>query len=192
MARWCCSRLRRGCGRGSASRSSTGTSTAMRRSCTSAARSETGASRGPRRRRACEPFPCRRSRSPPSPNYGATRSARSCFVRARRLPRPARLPQPQLEASAEGGRDHAAAPGLRSQAHVRASCRHLHLRRLPLHGNKPGHDRPPLRAPRDGREHAIRLLDTYRAAEALDVHTVDARWTPSAAHDVNADNGKSG
>jgi integrase len=32
---------------------------------------------------------------------------------------------------------------------------------------------------RDGRKHAIRLLDTYRAAEALDVHAVDARWTPN-------------
>ena len=29
------------------------------------------------------------------------------------------------------------------------------------------------------RDHAIRLLDTYQAAEALDVHQVDARWTPN-------------
>jgi integrase len=35
---------------------------------------------------------------------------------------------------------------------------------------------------RDGREHAIRLLDSYKAAEALDVHAVDARWTqPTSA-----------
>jgi integrase len=32
---------------------------------------------------------------------------------------------------------------------------------------------------RDGREHAITLLDTYQTAEALDVHQVDARWTPN-------------
>jgi integrase len=30
---------------------------------------------------------------------------------------------------------------------------------------------------RDGREHAIRLLDTLTSTEADDVHTVDARWT---------------
>jgi integrase len=42
---------------------------------------------------------------------------------------------------------------------------------------------------RDGREHAIRLLDIYRAAEPVDVHRVDARWTLDDAHDVNADNG---
>jgi integrase len=43
---------------------------------------------------------------------------------------------------------------------------------------------------RDGREHAIRLLDTYRAAETLDVHAVDAAWTPNAMHNANGDNGK--
>ncbi len=43
---------------------------------------------------------------------------------------------------------------------------------------------------RDGREHAIKLLDTYRAAEVLDVHAVDARWTPKSAHAANADNGE--
>jgi hypothetical protein len=44
---------------------------------------------------------------------------------------------------------------------------------------------------RDGREHAIRLLDTYRAVEPLDVHAVDAAWTPSTVFDVNSDNGMS-
>jgi hypothetical protein len=43
---------------------------------------------------------------------------------------------------------------------------------------------------RDGREHAIRLLDTYRDAEALDVHAVDARWTLSEDIDLSVDNGK--
>jgi hypothetical protein len=40
---------------------------------------------------------------------------------------------------------------------------------------------------RDGREHAIKLLDTYRAAEALNVHPVDAAWTANEPYDVNAD-----
>jgi integrase len=43
---------------------------------------------------------------------------------------------------------------------------------------------------RDGREHAIRLLDTHRAAEPVDVHPVDARWTLDDARDVNADNAR--
>jgi integrase len=43
---------------------------------------------------------------------------------------------------------------------------------------------------RDGREHAIRLLDTYRAAEPLDVHAVDAGRTPNTAGDAKGDNGK--
>jgi hypothetical protein len=45
---------------------------------------------------------------------------------------------------------------------------------------------------RDGREHAIRLLDTYRDAEAIDVHAVDARWTLNEDSDASADNGKGG
>jgi integrase len=45
---------------------------------------------------------------------------------------------------------------------------------------------------RDGREHAIKLLDTHRAAEALNVHQVDAPWTPNEPLDVNADNGDDG
>ena len=44
---------------------------------------------------------------------------------------------------------------------------------------------------RDGREHAIRLLDTYRAVKPPDVHAVDVAWTPSTASDVNHDNGMS-
>jgi integrase len=35
---------------------------------------------------------------------------------------------------------------LRHLCHLRAPCRHLHLRSLPLHGRQPDHDRPPLRA----------------------------------------------
>ena len=43
---------------------------------------------------------------------------------------------------------------------------------------------------RDGREHAIELLDTYRAVEPLGVHGVDAAWTPTTPHNVNGDNEK--
>jgi integrase len=45
---------------------------------------------------------------------------------------------------------------------------------------------------RDGREHSIKLLDTYRGPGPFDVHAVDARWTPNGSHDVNVDNGKGG
>lgn len=41
---------------------------------------------------------------------------------------------------------------------------------------------------RDGREHAIRLLDSYQTAEPIDVHAVDARWTPNQLYGVNIDN----
>jgi hypothetical protein len=43
---------------------------------------------------------------------------------------------------------------------------------------------------RDGREHAIRLLDSYKDAEKPDVHAVDARWTPAHISDAFADNEK--
>jgi hypothetical protein len=44
---------------------------------------------------------------------------------------------------------------------------------------------------RDGREHAIRLLDTFAAATvAHDVHPADAAWTPEKATAANADNGR--
>jgi integrase len=44
---------------------------------------------------------------------------------------------------------------------------------------------------RDGRDHAIRLLDAYRAPESSDVHAVDARWTLNASSDAITDNEKS-
>jgi integrase len=43
---------------------------------------------------------------------------------------------------------------------------------------------------RDGRVHAIRLLDSYKAAEGLDVHAVDAGWTLKPSSGANTDNGK--
>jgi integrase len=45
---------------------------------------------------------------------------------------------------------------------------------------------------RDGREHAISLLDSYQAAEGPDVHAVEARWTLNHVSDDTADNGKGG
>jgi integrase len=43
---------------------------------------------------------------------------------------------------------------------------------------------------RDGREHAIKLLDTYRAAYSLDVHAVDAGWTSNTLTEASRDNRK--
>jgi hypothetical protein len=44
---------------------------------------------------------------------------------------------------------------------------------------------------RDGREHAIRLLDTFAgAAQSVDVHAVDAAWTLERASAANAGNEK--
>jgi len=41
---------------------------------------------------------------------------------------------------------------------------------------------------RDGREHAIKLLDTFTGVDSVDVHPVDAAWTletPSVARSAN-------
>jgi integrase len=55
-----------------------------------------------------------------------------------------------------------------------APRRRLNLRPLALHGSQPGHDRPPYgHLARDGREHAIRLLDGYADIKAADVQA----WT---------------
>jgi hypothetical protein len=45
---------------------------------------------------------------------------------------------------------------------------------------------------RDGREHAIRLLDALNASELERWTLVDAPWTPTLATDVHRDNGNSG
>jgi hypothetical protein len=44
---------------------------------------------------------------------------------------------------------------------------------------------------RDGREHAIRLLDSYADLKAADVHDLDARWTPQLPVVAGHDNGNS-
>jgi integrase len=78
------------------------------------------------------------------------------------------------------GRDRAPAQGLRSPAHLRhlrAPCRHLHLRPLPLHGRRqPDHDRPPLRPPRPRRTRA--RDPPARRTQLRTMSTVDAggRW----------------
>ncbi len=41
---------------------------------------------------------------------------------------------------------------------------------------------------RDGREHAIRLLDSYSTAEATDVQAMDVRWTPQPSVIAGRDN----
>ena len=72
----------------------------------------------------------------------------------------------ELEARATRVRDRAAAQDLRFAAHLRdlrAPCRHLHLRPLPLHASLTMFDRHYGHLARDGREHAIRLLDELSA-----------------------------
>src|SRR5437763_9968482 len=43
---------------------------------------------------------------------------------------------------------------------------------------------------RDGRDHAINLLDAFSDSEAVNVHAVDAAWTSEASIAVHLDNGK--
>jgi integrase len=109
---------------------------------------------------------------------------------ARRLPRPAQLPKPRMEAGAIRGWDRAHAQDLRSPTHLRhlrAPCRHLHLRPLPLHGRQPDHDRPPLRPPRQRR---TRTRDPPAGrVERGRTSTVDAAWTPKATTSASRDNG---
>jgi integrase len=44
---------------------------------------------------------------------------------------------------------------------------------------------------RDGREHAIRLLDGYANIKAADVQALDVRWTPQLPSAADQDNGNS-
>jgi hypothetical protein len=73
------------------------------------------------------------------------------------LPRPTQLSLRPLETGSARRRHRSAPPGLRSSAHLRdlrAPCRHLHLRPLPLHGCQPDDDRSPLRPSRPRRARA--------------------------------------
>jgi hypothetical protein len=45
---------------------------------------------------------------------------------------------------------------------------------------------------RDGREHAIRLLDELSAEQRPRWTLVDAAWTPTSGDSVSRDNGSSG
>jgi len=56
--------------------------------------------------------------------------------------------------------------------HLRAPCRHLDLRPLPLHGRQPDDDRPPLRPPRPRRTRTCDPL--ARRAQRRPTSTVDA------------------
>src|SRR6266508_4956404 len=88
---------------------------------------------------------------------GRQRFVASLPRRARRLPRHPPLPTVPVAAGTEGRRHQPAAADLRSPAHVRdlrASCRHLNLRPLSLHGRELDDDRPPLRPPRARRTRA--------------------------------------
>jgi integrase len=42
---------------------------------------------------------------------------------------------------------------------------------------------------RDGRDHAISLLDSFTGAETVNVHAVDAAWTPKSPALAPAENG---
>jgi len=44
---------------------------------------------------------------------------------------------------------------------------------------------------RDGREHAIRLLDSYANVKAADVQPLDVRWTSQPTSVARHDNGNS-
>ena len=44
---------------------------------------------------------------------------------------------------------------------------------------------------RDGRQHAINLLDAFTGSEAVNVHAVAAAWTSEASTVVHSDNGES-
>ena len=65
------------------------------------------------------------------------------FPASRSLLRPAQLPHARVEACPTRGGNYTAPTRLRSAPHLRyllASCRHLNLRSLPLHGRQPDHD----------------------------------------------------
>jgi integrase len=99
--------------------------------------------------------------------------------------------KPRVEARADRGRDRAAAQDLRSPTHLR------HLRApgistfdlsrymgasLTMIDRHYGH------LARDGREHAIRLLDELSAEQRPWWTLVDAAWTPEPATAANRDN----
>jgi hypothetical protein len=45
---------------------------------------------------------------------------------------------------------------------------------------------------RDGRQHAIRLLNTFAGGDPASVHAVDAAWTSRKPSAASIGNGKSG
>jgi hypothetical protein len=51
-------------------------------------------------------------------------------------------------------------------------------------------DRPYGHLARDGREHAIRLLDAFTGPEPANVHRADAAWTPQRSTVAHSQNGR--
>jgi integrase len=105
----------------------------------------------------------------------ASRQSSLVFPAERAATSTAQLPQPRVEARTARRRDRASAQGLRSPANlrdVRAPCRHLHVRPLPLPGRQPDHDRPPLRPP--GARRARTCDPPARRAQRRATATVDA------------------
>jgi integrase len=72
---------------------------------------------------------------------------------------------------------------------LRAACRHLNLRPLPLHGRQSDDDRPPLRPPRSrrarARDQASRCAERTRSERWT---LVDVAWTPKHQTSVSTDN----
>ena len=153
------------------------------------------ASSRPRRKRAIAPFRCRRARLPRLRRCRPTRSARSCF------PRSAAASSICTTSATATGSPAQRAAGIEPRRRVydlrhtfatfalRAGISTLDLSRY-LGTSLAMIDRHYGHLARDGREHAIRLLDIYTAAERLDVHAMDARWTPNAVEGATRGNGK--
>jgi hypothetical protein len=102
---------------------------------------------------------------------GGSRSSAATSMPRRAWPSSAALHQGRLKCTRTGGACGRC-----------ASCRHLDVRPLPLHGPEPDDDRPPLRPPRvTGREYAVKL-DDRQAGERATVHRVDAAKRPPRPH----------
>ena len=124
------------------------------------------------------PYRCRPARSPPSTSYRQRPRGPALPGRARRLRRSAQLPQPQLEARPARGRGRAVRRiyDLRhtfATFALRAGLSTFELSRY-MGASLTMIDRHYGHLARDGREHAIRLLDDLNA-QAVDI--VDVRWT---------------
>ena len=109
---------------------------------------------------------------------------------------PAQLPQPRVEARAGRGGDRALRR-IYDLRHTfatfafRAGISTFDLSRY-MGASLTMIDRHYGHLARDGREHAIRLLDELSAGERPRWALVDAAWTPTHAADASRDNGSIG